>query len=199
MSSLPSSLERLIKEFTRLPGIGRKTAQRLSFHILKRPREEVVMFAKSLVEVKDSIHFCRVCFNFAENQLCSICSNLNRDGNIVCVVEQASDIMILEKSLKFNGKYHVLGGLLSPLSRIGPEDIHIKELLSRINNNVSEVIVALNTSVEGETTTLYITKVLKPLGTRVSRLAQGLPAGSELEFADELTLARALEGRVDIS
>jgi recombination protein RecR len=199
MSSLPSSLERLIKEFTRLPGIGRKTAQRLSFHILKRPREEVVMFAKSLVEVKDSIHFCRVCFNFAENQLCSICSNLNRNENIVCVVEQASDIMILEKSLKFNGKYHVLGGLLSPLSRIGPEDIHIKELLSRINNNVSEVIVALNTSVEGETTTLYITKILKPLGTRVSRLAQGLPAGSELEFADELTLARALEGRVDIS
>ncbi len=199
MSSLPNSLERLIKDFTKLPGIGRKTAQRLSFHVLKRPREEAVMFAKSLVEVKDSIHFCHECFNFADDQLCPICSNLSRDGRTLCVVEQASDITILEKPSKFNGKYHVLGGLLSPLNRIGPEDIHIKELLSRINNNVSEVIVALNTSVEGEATTLYIKKLLKPLGTRVSRLAQGLPAGSELEFADELTLARALEGRVDIS
>ena len=199
MNSLPNSLERLIKEFTRLPGIGRKTAQRLAFYILKRPREEAIVFAKALVEVKDSIQFCSECFNFAENDLCQICSNPGRESSIICVVEQASDIALIEKPGQFKGKYHVLRGLLSPLNRIGPEDIHVKELLQRVGNNISEIIIALNTSVEGEATTLYITKLLKPVGVCISRLAQGLPAGSELEFTDELTLAKALEGRVEIS
>jgi len=198
MNTTPNSLEKLIQEFTKLPGIGRKTAQRLAFHILKKPREDAVSFAKALVEVKDSISFCKHCYNFAEGDVCTVCANPNRDSSIICVVEKASDIPILEKPGKFKGKYHVLGGLLSPLNRIGPDDLRIKELLRRTGEAVKEVIIALNPSVEGEATTLYITKLLKPLVPRVSRLAQGLPAGSELEFADELTLARALEGRVEI-
>ena len=198
MKTTPNSLERLIQEFTKLPGIGRKTAQRLAFHILKKPREEAVSFAKALIEVKDSIHFCKQCYNFAEGDVCAVCANPNRDSSIICVVEKAGDIPILEKPGKFKGKYHVLGGLLSPLNRIGPEDLRIKELLSRTGEAVKEVIIALNPSVEGEATTLYITKLIKHLVPHVSRLAQGLPAGSELEFADELTLAKAMEGRVEI-
>jgi len=199
MNHSPNSLENLIKEFTKLPGIGRKTAQRLAFDVLKKPREDAISFAKALVEAKDSIKFCRICFNFSEDELCHVCENSNRDNSIICVVEKASDITIIEKPGRFNGSYHVLGGLLSPLSRIGPENLHIKPLLNRMNDSVIEVIIALNPSVEGEATTLYLTKLLKPLVSRISRLAQGLPAGSELEFADELTLSRALEGRVEIN
>lgn len=198
MNHSPNSLEKLIKEFTKLPGIGRKTAQRLAFDVLKKPREDAISFAKALVEAKDTIKFCRICFNFAEGELCHVCENENRDNSIICVVEKASDITIIEKPGRFNGSYHVLGDLLSPLNRIGPDNLHIKPLLNRINDSVKEVIMALNPSVEGEATTLYITKLLKPLVSRVSRLAQGLPAGSELEFADELTLSRALDGRVEI-
>lgn len=198
MNHSPNSLEKLIKEFTKLPGIGRKTAQRLAFDVLKKPREDAISFAKALVEAKDTIKFCRICFNFAEGELCHVCENENRDNSIICVVEKASDITIIEKPGRFNGSYHVLGDLLSPLNRIGPDNLHIKPLLNRINDSVKEVILALNPSVEGEATTLYITKLLKPLVSRVSRLAQGLPAGSELEFADELTLSRALDGRVEI-
>ena len=198
MNSTPASLEKLIQAFTKLPGIGRKTAQRLAFYILKNPREEAVTFAKALVSVKDSIRFCIQCFFFAEDELCALCANPKRDSTVICVVENASDIPILEKPGKFNGRYHVLGGLLSPLNRIGPDDLHMKELLERVGEPVKEVIIALNPSVEGETTTLYITKLIKPRISRVSRLAQGLPAGSELEFVDELTLLKALEGRVEI-
>ena len=199
MNQSPNSLEKLIKEFTKLPGIGRKTAQRLAFDVLKKPREDAISFAKALVEAKDSIKFCRICFNFAEGELCHVCENSNRDNSIICVVEKASDITIIEKPGRFNGSYHVLGDLLSPLNRIGPDNLHIKPLLNRLNNSVKEVIIALNPSVEGEATTLYLTKLLKPLVSLVSRLAQGLPAGSELEFADELTLSRALDGRVEIN
>ena len=198
MTGIPDSIEMLIKEFTKLPGIGRKTAQRLAFHILKNRRDEAVSFAKALVKVKDSIQFCRKCFNFSDGELCSICADQNRDDGVICVVEAASDIPILEKPGKFSGKYHVLGGLLSPLNRIGPESLRIEELLNRIDDVIKEVIIALNPSVEGETTTLYITKFLKPKVPLISRLAQGLPAGSELEFADQLTLSKALEGRVEI-
>lgn len=198
MNHSPNSLEKLIKEFTKLPGIGRKTAQRLAFDVLKKPREDAISFAKALVEAKDTIKFCRICFNFAEGELCHVCENENRDNSIICVVEKASDITIIEKPGRFNGSYHVLGDLLSPLNRVGPDNLHIKPLLNRINDSVKEIIMALNPSVEGEATTLYLTKLLKPLVSRVSRLAQGLPAGSELEFADELTLARALDGRVEI-
>jgi len=198
MDTSPHSLEQLIKQFTRLPGIGRKSAQRIAFYILRQPREEAAAFARAVIEAKDTIHFCERCFNFAEDTLCAICANPSRDTRQVCVVEKASDIPVLEKPGKYKGVYHVLGGLLSPLSRIGPEDIRIKELLARMDASVGEIIIALNPSVEGEATTLYITKLLKPLGKRITRLAQGLPAGGELEFADELTLSRALEGRVEI-
>ena len=198
MNHTPKSLEKLIKEFTKLPGIGRKTAQRLAFHVLKRPREDAVSFARALVDAKDTIKFCKKCFNFSEDDLCAICDNASRDPGVICVVEKASDISILEKPGRFNGTYHVLGGLLSPLSRIGPENLNIKGLLERLSDSITEVIIALNPSVEGEATTLYLAKLIKPIVPLISRLAQGLPAGSELEFADELTLSRALEGRVKI-
>jgi len=198
MASTPKSLEALIKALSSLPGIGRKSAQRLAYHILKLPHENAQSLADAILTAREKIHFCRNCFNFAEDEYCSICSDPRRDRKLICVVEKASDIHILEKPGKYTGVYHVLGGMLSPLSRIGPEDIRIKELLNRITEKIDEVILALNPSIEGETTTLYITKLVKPLGKQVTRLAQGLPAGSELEFADELTLSRALEGRVEI-
>lgn len=198
MDSNPKSLEELIKEFTRLPGIGRKTAQRLAYFVLKNSREDAVSFAKAIVAAKDNIRFCGECFNFAEEDLCTVCSDGRRERSVICVVERASDIPIIEKAGKYSGVFHVLGGLLSPLNRIGPEDIRIRELLSRIKDDVREIIIALNPSVEGEATTLYLTKLIKPLDVRLSRLAQGLPAGGELEFTDELTLSKALEGRVEI-
>jgi len=193
-----NNLEKLIKEFTKLPGIGRKSAQRLAYYVLKKPREDAVSFARALVEAKDTIKFCIRCYNFSESDLCTICDNSNRDKSVICVVEKASDISIFEKVGRFDGTYHVLGGLLSPLNRIGPENLNIKGLLERMSESITEVIIALNPSVEGEATTLYLTKLIKPIVSRISRLAQGLPAGSELEFADELTLSRALEGRVEI-
>lgn len=198
MDTYVNTLEQLIKEFAKLPGIGRKSAQRLAFYILNRPEEEAVSFAGAIISAKKMIRFCENCYNFAEDNLCSFCVDQNRNQDVICVVESASNIPVIEKPRKFSGVYHVLGGLLSPLNRIGPEDIRIKELLKRIKDTSLEVIIALNPSVEGEATTLYLTKLLKPMGLRVTRLAQGLPAGSELEFADELTLARAIEGRIEI-
>ncbi|MCP4726010.1 MAG: recombination protein RecR, partial [bacterium] len=153
---------------------------------------------KAIVAAKDNIRFCSECFNFAEEELCTICSDGRRDRSLICVVERPSDIPIMEKGGRYKGVFHVLGGVLSPLSRIGPEDVRIKELLRRIKDEVSEIIIALNPSVEGEATTLYLTKLIKPLDVKLSRLAQGLPAGGELEFTDELTLSKALEGRVAI-
>jgi len=196
MESNPNSLELLIKAFTKLPGIGRKSAQRIAYHILKQPREDAHTLAGAIVSAKENIHFCEKCFNFAEDSLCAICSDQRREPGRICIVEKPNDISILERSGKYRGLYHVLGGLLSPLSGIGPDDIRVKELLKRIDDSVDEVILALNPSVEGEATTLYISKLVKPIVPRVSRLAQGLPAGSELEFADDLTLTRALEGRI---
>ncbi len=198
MDSNPKSLEELIKEFTRLPGIGRKTAQRLAYFVLKNTRDEAVSFAKAIVAAKDSIRFCTECFNFAEEELCVICSDTKRDRSVICVVERASDIPIIEKAGRYSGVFHVLGGVLSPLNRVGPDDIRIRELLTRIKDEVGEIIIALNPSVEGEATTLYLTRLIKPLEVKLSRLAQGLPAGGELEFTDELTLSKALEGRVAI-
>jgi len=198
MIGTPKSLENLIKEFSKLPSIGRKTAQRLAYHVLNQSREEVVAFAQALIEVKDSVHFCTVCFNFSETDICPICADTNRTERIICVVEKPSDIPFMERSGKFLGKYHILGGLLSPLNRIGPENLHIKELLHRLEKPVDEVILALNPSVEGETTSLYLIILLKPIIPHITRLAQGLPVGSELEFADELTLSKAFEGRVKL-
>ncbi|HTX98599.1 MAG TPA: recombination mediator RecR [Bacteroidota bacterium] len=190
------SLQQLIDEFAAFPGIGRKTAQRLALHVLKLPREEVVRMANSLIAVKDKIRHCSVCSNITEQDPCVICSSTRRDRSLICVVEEPNDVIALEKTNEYRGLYHVLGGSLSPLDGIGPEQLRIKELLGRISNEVGETILAMNPNVEGEATTIYLTKLLKPLGVKVSRLARGLPVGGDLEFSDEATLTRALEGRI---
>ncbi len=180
----------------RLPGIGRKTAQRLALHILKQPREDVVRMARALVDVKDRIRACSVCCNITEQDPCAVCASPKRDRSIVCVVEEPNDVIAIEKTNDFRGMYHVLGGALSPLDGIGPEELKVRELLGRITPEVTEVILAMNPNVEGEATTIYLTRLLKPLGVKVSRIARGIPVGGDLEFADEATLSRALEGRI---
>jgi len=192
------SLERLIEEFSQLPGIGRKSAHRLAMYILKLPKEEVHDIATALVEVKEKITYCSTCWNFTEKDPCRICASPKRDRSIICVVEDPNDVIAIEKTNEYRGLYHVLGGSLSPLDGIGPEEIKAKELLNRVNETVAEIILALNPNIEGEATTLYLTKLLRPLGVKVTRLARGLPIGSNLEFTDEATLARALEGRVEV-
>ncbi len=190
------TIEKLIEEFAQLPSIGRKTAQRLALYVLKMPREEVVAFAKAMVEVKDRVRYCSTCFNITESDPCSICSGQKRNRKIICVVEEPNDVIAVEKTHEFNGLYHVLGGALSPLDGIGPDDLKVKELLNRLGDDIEEIILALNPNVEGETTTLYLSKLLKPFSIKTTRIARGLPIGSDLEFADEATLTRALEGRV---
>jgi recombination protein RecR len=192
------ALQQLIEEFARFPGIGRKTAQRLALHILKQPREDAVRIARALVNVKDKIVYCSLCCNITETDPCPVCSSPKRDSSTICVVEEPNDVFALEKTNEYRGLYHVLGGALSPLDGIGPEDIKVKELLARVTGEVKEVILAMNPNVEGEATTLYLTRLLKPLGVGVSRIARGLPVGGDLEFADEATLSRALEGRITL-
>jgi recombination protein RecR len=192
------ALQQLIEEFAKLPGIGRKTAQRLALFVLKQPREEAVRMAKALVNVKDRIRCCSVCSNITEQDPCSICSSPKRDRALICVVEEPNDVLALEKTNEFRGLYHVLGGSLSPLDGIGPEELKVKELLGRVTGGVSEVILAMNPNVEGEATTIYLSRLLKPLGVKVTRIARGLPVGGDLEFADEATLTRALEGRITL-
>jgi recombination protein RecR len=196
MQHTSEALQQLIEEFSRLPGIGRKTAQRLALFILKQPREHVVRMAKALVNVKDRIRYCSICCNITESDPCAICSGTKRERTIICVVEEPNDVIALEKTNEFHGLYHVLGGSLSPLDGVGPDDLKISELLARIQPEVTEVILAMNPNVEGEATTIYLTRLLKPLGVKVSRIARGLPVGGDLEFADEATLTRALEGRL---
>jgi recombination protein RecR len=191
-----AALQQLIEEFSRLPGIGRKSAQRLALHLLKQPREDVVRMARTLVNMKDRIRYCSVCWNITEDDPCAVCASPKRDAAMICVVEEPNDVLAVEKTNDFKGLYHVLGGALSPLDGIGPEDLKVKELLERINGKIGEVILALNPNVEGEATTIYLTRLLKPLGVKVTRIARGLPVGGDLEFADEATLSRALEGRV---
>jgi recombination protein RecR len=192
------ALQELIDEFGRLPGIGRKSAQRLALHILKRPREDAVKMAKAIVSVKDRIRYCSVCWNITEQDPCPICARAKRDRGIICVVEEPSDVIALEKTHEFRGLYHVLGGALSPLDGIGPDDLKARELLERITPEIREVILAMNPNVEGEATTIYLARLLKPLGVRLSRIARGIPMGGDLEFADEATLSRALEGRITL-
>lgn len=199
MNYTAESVEHLVEQFAQLPGIGRKTAHRLALYILKMEREEVVTLAKALVNAKDKVRYCSVCSNITENDPCMICSNSKRDRHMICVVEEPSDVLALEKTNEFKGLYHVLGGALSPLDGIGPEELRIQELLGRIPNaGIEEVILALNPNVEGEATTLYLSRLLKPLGLKVTRIARGLPVGSDLEYADEATLSRALEGRIAV-
>ena len=192
------SIEHLAEQFAQLPGIGRKTAHRLALYVLKLSRDEVVTLAKALVDVKDKVRYCSICSNITETDPCGVCSNSKRDRSSICVVEEPNDVLAIEKTNEFRGLYHVLGGALSPLDGIGPEDLRIKELLQRMASNVEEVILALNPNVEGEATTLYLSKLLKPLNIKVTRIARGLPVGSDLEFADEATLTRALEGRIAV-
>jgi len=193
------SVEQLTEQFAQLPGIGRRTAHRLALYVVKMTREEVVTLAKALVNVKDKVRYCSLCSNITESDPCLICSNTKRDRSLICVVEQPTDVLALERTNEFKGLYHVLGGALSPLDGVGPEDLRIKELLQRLSNaNVDEVILALNPNVEGEATTLYLSKFLKPLGMKVTRIARGLPVGTDLEYADEATLSRALEGRIAV-
>lgn len=190
------ALQHLIEEFSKLPGIGRKSAQRIALHILKQSRDDVVRMAKAMVNVKDRIRSCSICCNITEDDPCAICLSPKRDRNVVCVVEEPNDVIALEKTNEFRGLYHVLGGALSPLDGVGPEDIKVRELLARISGDIGEVILAMNPNVEGEATTIYLTRLLKPLGVKVTRIARGLPVGGDLEFADEATLTRALEGRI---
>lgn len=189
-------LTRLIDHFRRLPGIGRKTAQRLAFYILSLTEEEAQAFADAIINAKKKIHPCPVCQNLTDNDICSICSSERRDGSIVCVVEQAQDVLALERMHEYKGLYHVLHGVISPMDRIGPDDIRIKELLSRIEKgNIQEIILATNPTLEGDATAMYISRLIKPLGVSVTRLAYGIPVGGVLEYADEITLLRAFEGR----
>lgn len=190
-------IEKLISELSKLPGIGRKSALRLVIHLLKQSNSTVERLASALVETKNKIKECEICFNLTENSLCSICSSHRRDKSIICVVEEATDIMAIERSGEYRGLYHVLGGVISPLDGVGPEDLHIKELLSRVDK-VEEVIIATNPSIEGETTTLYLQKELGALGIKVTRIARGIPMGSALEHADAVTLIRAFEGRMEV-
>lgn len=193
-------LARLIEYFQKLPSIGPKTAMRLALYIVKMSESEVQNFAQALIEAKSTISYCKTCFNMSCCDPCEICTDNSRNKSIICVVSETKDLMAIEKTNEYHGLYHVLQGLISPIDGIGPEDIRIKELLYRVSEqDIKEVILALNPSVEGEATSLYLTKLLKPFNIKVTRIAFGLPMGSELEYADEMTLARALEGRVEIS
>ena len=192
------ALEQLVQEFSQFPGIGRKSAHRLAMYILKLSREDVQRLTDSLTNVKERITYCSTCFNFTEENPCRICASTKRNRSIICVVEEPNDVIALEKTNEFNGLYHILGGALSPLDGIGPEDLKVQELLVRIEPSVQEIILALNPNIEGEATTIYLTRLLRPLGVSVTRLARGIPIGGNLEFADEATLTRALEGRVAV-
>jgi recombination protein RecR len=192
-------LQIAIEELSKLPGIGRKTALRLAIHILKTDNESVNKLVKSIEELKTKLRLCSRCFNLAEDELCQICKNPKRDNSIICIVEEASDVIAIERTNEFNGVYHVIGGVLSPLSGIGPESLKIKELMKRFPvENIKEILLALNPDTEGETTALYLARLIKPLGIKVTRIARGIPIGGDLEFADDATIGRALNSRTEI-
>ncbi|HCM45860.1 MAG: Recombination protein RecR [Parcubacteria group bacterium GW2011_GWE1_43_8] len=200
MSPTPHALEQLIREFTKLPGIGPKTAERLVYYLLKQPKEELVSMADSLRQAKDEVVICRQCFRFADQDPCPICADKRRDKSLLCVVAESQNIPVIEKTGAFAGHYHVLGGLISPLEGITPDKLKIGELEQRLKTNgVKEVILALNPDLDGETTSLYLAKLIKPIGIKVTRLARGLPMGADLEYADEVTLENAILGRKEIN
>ena len=192
------AVERAVHELSKLPGIGRKSAQRLVFFLLKVPDEDVRALARALSELHEKVHYCTLCFNITEQDPCPICSDEMRDHHQICVVEEANDVVALEKTGEFRGLYHVLGGALSPLDGIGPDDLKIKELLLRLPAEVEEIILATNPNTEGEATALYLTRLLKPMRIKLSRIARGIPVGADIEYADEMTLSRAMEGRVTL-
>ena len=195
----PKSIAALIEQFQKFPSVGPKSAQRMAFHILKMPMHEVQKFSQTIVEAKENTFACEVCFNLSSTNPCEICKSSNRDKSIICVVAETKDLIAIEKTNEYTGLYHVLQGLISPMDGVGAEDVRIKELLHRlVSEEVKEVILALNPSVEGEATSLYLNKLMKPFGIKITRIAFGLPVGADLEYADEITLARALEGRREI-
>ena len=198
MQSAPA-IQKLLDEFERLPGIGPKSAQRMAYWILNTDRATALRLSEAIVEVKDTVHFCSRCFNYAEDDLCEICRSSSRDGSSICVVSEPKDIPSIERTAVYRGLYHVLGGALSPMDGIGPDDLRIAELMRRLSSeDVKEVVLATNPNVEGETTAAYLARLIKPLGIKVTRLASGLPVGGDLEFADEVTLGRALEARREL-
>lgn len=199
MRYFPAALERLTEQFAKLPGIGSKTAQRLAFYLLSMPPEEAQEFADAIIAAKKTVHLCPVCQNLTDKELCPICDDESRDHSQICVVADPKDVIAMERAREFNGVYHVLHGVISPLNHIGPDDICIRQLLERVGKGgVREVIMATNPDTEGEATAMYISRLLRPMEVRVTRLAYGIPVGSQLEYADEVTLLRALEGRRDI-
>lgn len=202
MNGTSDILDILIDEFAKLPSIGRKTAQRLAMHITKQTMEDIERFSKALIETKEKIKFCKTCMNITENEECKICCSDRRNRNVICVVEEPQDVFAIEKTNEFKGVYHVLHGRISPLDGIGPNEIKLRELIMRLDessgNTITELILALNPTVEGETTILYISKLVKPLGIKISRIARGIPIGADIELTDEVTLAKAMEGRVDV-
>ena len=196
MQYFPASLQNLTDQFARLPGIGGKTAQRLAFHVLELPQEEAQAFADAILEAKRRVHTCPICQNLTDREICPICDDPSRDRSVICVVAEPKDVIAMERSREFNGVYHVLHGVISPLNHVSQDDIKIKELLTRVGQGeVREVIMATNPDTEGEATAMYISRLLRPMGIKVTRLAYGVPVGSQLEYADEVTLSRALEGR----
>lgn len=195
----PKSIATLIEHFQKFPSVGPKSAQRMAFYLLRMPMSEVQKFAQSIVEAKENTHTCEVCFNLSSTSPCEICTSPKRDRSTICVVAETKDLIAVEKTNEYKGLYHVLQGLISPMDGIGADDIRIKELLNRLTNEeVKEVILALSPSVEGEATSLYLSKLIKPFGIKISRIAFGLPVGADLEYADEITIARAIEGRREI-
>jgi recombination protein RecR len=198
MALYADSVARLIEQFEKLPGIGHKSAQRVAFHLLNQNPAVVEQFAATLVEARKSLKFCSVCQNMSDKDVCDICGNPARDKSVICVVEDPRDVVAMERTMEFRGLYHVLHGVISPSRGIDPDDIRLKELVARMAEDVEEVIVATNPTVEGETTAMYISKLLSPLGVNVTRIAHGLPVGGDIEYADEITLAKALQGRTKI-
>jgi recombination protein RecR len=197
--SLPSSLQQLIDQFKRLPGVGAKSAQRLAFHILKTPREDAERLCDAIRDVKDRMTYCSVCNNITDIEPCAFCADTGRDQRVICVVEEPQNVNVIEKTGGFRGVYHVLLGALSPLQGVGPDDLKIKGLLARVSAGaVDEIILATNPTVEGEATAIYLARLFKPLGVRMTRIATGIPVGSDLEYADELTMGKAMEGRRDV-
>lgn len=199
MSYYSPSIEKLIESFEKLPSIGHKTAQRLAFYMLDITNEEAEEFTNSILNAKKNLHFCSKCFNISDTDPCNICSNPKRDETTICVVEDVRDVIAMERTHEYNGVYHVLHGSISPMNGVGPDDIKIKELLTRVmNGNIKEIILATNPRVEGEATSMYISKLLRPMGIKTTRIARGIPVGGDLEYTDEITLTKALEGRSEI-
>lgn len=198
MDYYSNQINRLVEELASLPGIGNKSAQRLAFHILNMPKENVEKLAGAMIEAKNNVRYCKECFTLTDEELCPICKNPGRNHKVIMVVENTRDLAAYEKTGKYEGVYHVLHGAISPMLGIGPQDIRLKELMQRLQGDVEEVIIATNSSLEGETTAMYISKLIKPTGIKVSRIASGVPVGGDLEYIDEVTLLRALEGRTEL-